>query len=116
MQAIAKPSRNWPRPPEVPPTSLTEWISIGGRIALRAALGNGGRTLPLLSLAKLRGHEASLLVLHSHISGLDDVERVVGDPEVGPPQMLLSVSNNSTAEIPKWNSLRLSSAIRLTSL
>ena len=39
MQAMAKPSRNIPRPPEVPPTSLIERLSMGGSIALRAVAG-----------------------------------------------------------------------------
>src|SRR5271170_6373669 len=39
MQAMAKPSRNIPRPPEVPPTSPIKRLSMGGRIALRASVG-----------------------------------------------------------------------------
>src|SRR5271165_3253994 len=41
IQAMAKPSRNIPRPPEVPPTSLIERLSMGGRIALRGGAGEG---------------------------------------------------------------------------
>src|SRR5260370_42345628 len=38
--AMAKQSRNWPRPPEVPPTSLIERLSMRDSIALRASAGN----------------------------------------------------------------------------
>src|SRR5271165_5438006 len=41
MQAMAKPSRNIPSPPEVPPTSLIERLSMSGSIALHVAVGNG---------------------------------------------------------------------------
>src|SRR6266567_5255882 len=38
--AMAKPSRNWPSPPEVPPTSPREWFSMRDNIALRSGWGN----------------------------------------------------------------------------
>ena len=48
IHAMAKPTRNWPSPPEVPPTSLIERFSMNGRIAPRVVSGNG--VLPSLSL------------------------------------------------------------------
>src|SRR5580658_4389089 len=39
MQAMAKPSRKIPSPPEVPPTSLIKRLSMSGRIALSAFAG-----------------------------------------------------------------------------